>query len=73
MENERKDADAKAYAIRMAVGPLAELDWRKLMMLLPSGDARQTIAMAFQELAQNAQKIGELNVSPDLLRALVGK
>ena len=36
------------------------------------GDARNTIAMAFQELAANAQKIGELNVSPDLLRTLVG-
>ena len=73
VENERKDADAKAYAIRMAVGPLAELDWRKLMMLVPQGDPRQTIAMAFQELAGNAAKIGELNVSPDLLRALIGK
>jgi hypothetical protein len=42
-------------------------------MLNPhSGDARNTIAMAFQELATNAQKIGELNVSPDLLRTLVG-
>ena len=73
VENERKDADAKAYALRVAVAPLGELDWRKLMMLLPGGDARQTIAMAFQELATNAQKIGELNVSPDLLRSLLGK
>jgi hypothetical protein len=48
------------------------LDWRVLMMLNPqSGDARNTIAMAFQELASNAQKIGELNVSPDLLRSLI--
>jgi len=36
-------------------------------------DARNTIAMAFQELAGNAQKIGELNMSPDLLRSLLGK
>jgi hypothetical protein len=28
--------------------------------------------MAFQELATNAQKIGELNISPDLLNSLVG-
>ena len=48
------------------------MDWRVLMMLNPrGGDSRNTIAMAFQELAANAQKIGELNVSPDLLRALV--
>jgi hypothetical protein len=31
------------------------------------------IAMAFQELAGNAQKIGELNISPDLLQGLIGK
>jgi len=27
--------------------------------------------MAFQELATNATKIGELNISPELLRSLV--
>ncbi len=73
VENERKDADAKAHAIRVVVAPLAELDWRKLMLLVPQGDARQSIAMAFQELAANAQRIGELNMSPDLLRSLLGK
>jgi hypothetical protein len=30
------------------------------------------VALAFQEMAENAQKIGELNVSPDLLKSLVG-
>ena len=29
------------------------------------------IAAAFQELAQNAGKIGELNISPDLLQQLI--
>jgi hypothetical protein len=29
--------------------------------------------MAFQELATNATKIGELNISPDLLRTLMTK
>ena len=28
------------------------------------------IALAFQEMAENAQKIGELNISPDLLTSL---
>jgi hypothetical protein len=70
--NERKDADAKGYALTTQLAPLKELDWRKLMMLHGGGgDARASIALAFQELATNAQKIGELNVSPDLLRALV--
>jgi hypothetical protein len=31
------------------------------------------IALAFRELAENAGKIGELNVSPDLLQSLIGK
>jgi len=55
------------------IAPVQGLDWRVLMTLNPQGgDARNTIAMAFQELAGNAQKIGELNISPDLLRTLVG-
>jgi hypothetical protein len=35
------------------------------------GDPKMMIAMAFQEMASNAQKIGELNISPDLLRSLL--
>jgi regulator of protease activity HflC (stomatin/prohibitin superfamily) len=72
-ENEKKEADSRAYSLHAVIAPVQGLDWRVLMMLNPhSGDARNTIAMAFQELATNAQKIGELNVSPDLLRTLVG-
>ncbi|HTR35220.1 MAG TPA: SPFH domain-containing protein [Bryobacteraceae bacterium] len=72
-ENERKEADSRAYALKAVLAPVEGLDWRVLMMLNPhSTDARNTIAMAFQELATNAQKIGELNVSPDLLRTLIG-
>ncbi len=71
-ENERKEADSRAYALKAVIAPVQGLDWRVLMMLNPNGgDARNTIAMAFQELAGNAQKIGELNVSPDLLRTLI--
>ena len=35
------------------------------------GDAELMIATAFRELAENAEKIGELNVTPDLLRSLL--
>jgi hypothetical protein len=35
------------------------------------GDPGTMIAVAFRELAENAARIGELNISPDLLRALV--
>lgn len=70
--NERKDADSRAYALTETMKPLRDLDWKTLMMVGgKNADARAMIAMAFQEMAENAQKIGELNVSPELLRSLV--
>lgn len=73
VENEHKDADSRAYALTETLKPLRGLDWKTLMMLGgKSADPKAMIAMAFQEMADNAQKIGELNVSPDLLRSLIG-
>ena len=73
-ENDRLEADAKAYALDALLKPVQGLDWKTLLMLNgQGGDARGTIALAFQELAANAQKIGELNISPDLLRSLMGR
>jgi hypothetical protein len=72
VENERKDADSRAYVITETLKPLRDLDWKTLMMLGGKGaDPKAMIAMAFQGMAENAQKIGELNVSPDLLRSLI--
>jgi len=72
--NERKDADSRAYALDATVKAIETADWKKLMLLSSGGfDARQMIALAFQELAGNAQKIGELNISPDLLQGLIGR
>ena len=71
VENERKDADSRAYALTETLKPVRELDWKTLMMLGGNnGDPRTMIALAFQQMAENAQKIGELNISPDLLTAL---
>ena len=71
-ENDRKEADTRAYALEATLKPVRSVDWRALMMLSGhAADARGVIALAFQDLAANAQKIGELNVSPDLLRSLV--
>ena len=71
VENERKDADSKAYALTETLKPLRGLDWKTLMMLSgQTADAKSLIALAFQEMAENAQKIGELNISPDLLASL---
>jgi SPFH domain / Band 7 family len=72
VENERKDADSRAYVITETLKPLRDLDWKTLMMLGGRGaDPKAMIAMAFEEMAGNAQKIGELNISPDLLKSLI--
>ncbi len=73
VENDRKDADARAYSLRASLEPLEAADWRKLMVLGASGDrsSGSMIALAFQQMAENAQKIGTLNVSPELLQSLI--
>ena len=74
VENERKDADSRAYALEATLKPVRTMDWRTLMAITSGGgDPRTMIALAFRELAENAQKIGELNVTPDLLKSLLSK
>jgi hypothetical protein len=73
IENDRKDADSRGYALEATLKPVRSVDWRTLMMLSKQGgDPKTMIALAFQEMASNAQKIGELNISPDLLHSLLG-
>jgi hypothetical protein len=73
VENEHKKADSRAYTLTETLKPLRGLDWKTLMMLGgKNADPKAMVALAFQEMAENAQKIGELNVSPDLLRSLIG-
>ncbi len=73
VQNERKDADSRAYTLTETLKPLRDLDWKTLMMLAGKGaDPKAMVALAFQQMAENAQKIGELNVSPDLLNSLIG-
>jgi regulator of protease activity HflC (stomatin/prohibitin superfamily) len=73
VDNEHKDADSRAYTLTETLKPLRDLDWKTLMMLGGKGaDAKAMVALAFQEMAENAQKIGELNVTPDLLKSLIG-
>lgn len=72
VENDKKAADAQAYALEATLKPIRSLDWKVLSALsAASMDPGAMIAVAFRELAENAAKIGELNVSPDLLRALL--
>lgn len=72
--NQRKEADASAYGLNAMIEPLRGLDWRTVMMLSQNGaNPQAAIALAFQEMAANAQKIGELNMTPDLLKSLTSR
>ena len=68
--NDRKEAESRAFALETTLAPVRSLDWR-MLMAVRGGDAAGTIALAFQELAANAGRVGELNISPDLLRTLI--
>ncbi|MBN1485970.1 MAG: SPFH domain-containing protein [Chloroflexia bacterium] len=71
-DNTRAEADAQAYAIEVVIKPLVGLDHKTLLALASqSADPRLMVAMAFQELAGNAAKIGQLNITPDLLESLL--
>jgi regulator of protease activity HflC (stomatin/prohibitin superfamily) len=69
--NARKEAEAQGYVLETTLKPYKEMDWRTLMALNNNGDARFNIALAFRQLAENADKIGSLNISPDLLETLL--
>ena len=74
VENEHKNADSHAYTLTETLKPLRDLDWKTLMMLGGNkAEPKAMVALAFQEMAENARKIGELNISPDLLRSLIGR
>jgi regulator of protease activity HflC (stomatin/prohibitin superfamily) len=72
--NAREEADSKAYAIAAVMKALSGTDPKTLQALTSVGmDAGKLVALAFKELAENADKIGQLNVSPDLLRELLDR
>lgn len=71
VENERKESQARADALRALLEPIKDVDWRTLMAAQSGLDSGQLIAMAFRDLADNAEKVGTLNISPDLLQSLM--
>lgn len=73
-ENARIESDSRAYAMAAALDVVGKVDPRVLQALnVGQADPGVLIAQAFQGLAENAQRIGKLNISPDLLRQLAGK
>lgn len=72
--NSRKQADAKAYAIEVVMQAVSKTDPKVLEAITSAGmDPEQLIARSFQGIAERADKIGQLNISPDLLKSLLGR
>ncbi|MEO8764486.1 MAG: SPFH domain-containing protein [Ginsengibacter sp.] len=69
--NERKEADTRGYVLETTLKPYKEMDWKIITALINNGDPKFNIALAFRELAENAGKIGNLNISPELLESIL--
>lgn len=69
--NAKKEADAQGYALNEVLKAVGSVD-PKVWEALAVGqlDAGRLIAHAFRGLAANAGRIGELNITPDLLQQL---
>lgn len=73
VENQSKESQARAEALRAILEPVKDMDWRTLLATQGGLDSSQLIAMAFRDLADNADKIGTLNISPDLMNTLLNE
>ncbi|OQY04396.1 MAG: membrane protease subunit, stomatin/prohibitin [Bacteroidetes bacterium 4572_117] len=72
IENQKKQADAEKYRLEATLLPYKEMDWKTLMAINPGGgNPKLNIALAFRELAENAQNINNLNITPNLLDSLI--
>lgn len=72
--NSKQTADAEAYAIAARMKAYTELPVDNLKALaMAQMQPEQLMAMAFESLAQNAGRIGELNITPDMFGRLLRK
>lgn len=72
VENSKAESDAKAYEISVTMKSFEGVNPNTLQSLASIGmQPNRLIALAFQELAEKAQKIGQLNITPDLLQELL--
>ncbi len=71
--NTRALAEAEAHRVGALMEALEKADPKVIQAFASVGmEPGQLIAQAFGGLAERADKIGELNISPDLLRSLMG-
>ncbi len=69
--NDRKEAETQGYVIETTLKPYKDIDWKTLTALNNNPDPKFNISLAFRELAENADKIGNLNISPELLDSII--
>jgi hypothetical protein len=71
-ENSRALAEAEAHRVGAVMQALEKADPRIVQALAAAGmQPGQLIAQAFGGIAERAERIGQLNVSPDLLQGLL--
>jgi hypothetical protein len=71
-KNEKAEADSKAYALREIMKVYEEMNPEVLKALANAGlDSGRLMALAFQGIADREKKIGNLNITPDLLTAVI--
>jgi len=70
-QNKKLEADSLAYATSAQMRAFSELPVENLKaMAMADMNPEQLMALAFESFAQNAEKIGELNISPDFLNSI---
>lgn len=69
--NDKMEAETQGYVLETTLKPYKEMDWKILTALNNNPDPKFNISLAFRQLAENASKIGTLNISPELLESLV--
>lgn len=72
-ENDKTEAETQGYVIEATLKPYKDIDWKILTALNNNPDPKFNISLAFRQLAENADKIGTLNISPDLLDSLLNE
>jgi regulator of protease activity HflC (stomatin/prohibitin superfamily) len=69
--NDKKEAETQGYVIETTLKPYKDIDWKVLTALNNNPDPKFNIALAFRQIAENADKIGNLNISPELLDSIL--
>ena len=69
--NDKKEAETQGYVVETTLKPYKDLDWKTLTALNNNSDPKFNISLAFRELAENADKIGNFNISPELLDSIL--